>query len=226
MSIDLDNPTEFSPTPLRRQEVKEGLQQIELQPGQMYEIAQDALGDAPLTGTNLKLDIKEKRDRPTAFSYDVVATTVGLDQGSEPIHEGYARIYVPSEGARKMLDEDGKPDFLGGLVSQWLKANRKGQQASVATEAGTVTESKAGKLSDEQRERLECAKLATIETLVDWVAARKAGATCYRAVDKWARTAVSDWVDCSPEEARTVVQRVVGGVVDVLLPPQEEDGER
>jgi len=173
---------------------RERLSASELAPQEMFEYARDILNGAEAWGTG------------------------------QPIEAGVAKVFIPTEGDRKLLSEapDAKKDYLGTLVVQVLKIHQKGQSALDARETGSVVASKAGKLSEEDKSRLEKAKRGTVDTLLARLSAYEAGYE-YNQVQEADIQAVVNWVGCDADGAEQIIRDLTTRIIHAAHPG--EDGE-
>lgn len=169
---------EFSPTAEARAEVVSRLESIEMSPEDMFEVAKEIFKGSEILGTNLTVKIGEKKTNPDRFSVDFLAFNEG-SSGDGPNHTGHAKIFIPSEGTRPMLTIEGSKGYLNTLFSQFLKVQKKGYQAGGLAEGESIS-TKAGRLSDAEKDSLDTAVQSMIWEVVERLAAEKAGVDGYK----------------------------------------------
>lgn len=177
----------------------------------MLERSRDILRGAEVIGTGQAIEVGKKKTNPTQFSYDYQAPSTTPDGDVQP---GRAKVFIPSEGERVLLGEtpETKKDYLGTLIGQVLKIHQKGQRALEAQATGGVVASKAGKLSEASKARLEAATSGVVDTLLARIAAYDAGYD-YDEVEEPDARAVADWVGCDAENAEHIIRDLTGRIL-------------
>lgn len=214
MSIEDHRPEQLQ-VPSAKEVVRQTLEAMSIGPELMHKFARKTMEGAVLLGTDLTLYVGEKKTNPRIFSYDfkAAATTEGNDDG--PHHEGFAKIFVPTEGVKPMLaSEGGATGFLNLLVRQVLKRHRKGMDSDSLKPGDEPITSKAGNLSGEQTARLSRAA----EAVIDYLMGRVAGSD--EPASQEALLAVASWVDSDATEADGGA--VITNIVDRLAPTLAE----